>query len=113
MRTNLKLHLEIDRELLAPYNQVAGILGIPPERYVTSYLEALLDDLGADPVQHIANELFYESYRSRELAEAAAERFEAYAIDEKLNGNTANLIRLDLWIHRRPFQSDSIRRTRG
>ena len=35
----------------------------------------------------IASELFYESYRSRKLAEAAAERFEAFEISEKLNGN--------------------------
>jgi hypothetical protein len=89
MKTNLKLHLEIDRELLAPYNQVAGILGISTARYIESYLGALVHDLSPDPVQHIANELFYESYRSRELAEAAAERFEAFAIEEKLKGNSA------------------------
>jgi hypothetical protein len=89
MKTNLKLHLEVDRELLAAYDRVAGILGIPTSRYVESYLKALLSDLGSDPVQHIANELSYESYRSRKLAEAAAERFEAFAISEKLQGNTA------------------------
>jgi hypothetical protein len=89
MKTNLKLHLEIDRELLAAYDRVAGILGILTSRYVESYLKALLSDLGSDPVQHIANELFCESYRSRKLAEAAAERFEAFAISEKLQGNTA------------------------
>jgi hypothetical protein len=89
MTKHLKTPLEIDRELLAAYDRVAGILGIPTSRYIESYLKALLNDLGSDPVQHIASELFYKSYRSRELAEAAAERFEAFAISEKLEGNTA------------------------
>ena len=88
MKTNLKLHLEIDRELLAPTNQGAGIPDISPERYIESYLVALLNDLAGDPVLHIANELFYQSYPSQELAEAAAERFEADAISKKLDGNS-------------------------
>jgi hypothetical protein len=88
MKTNLKLHLEIDRELLAPYDRVAGILGISPSRYIQSYLAALLKDLGSDPVLHIASELSFESYPSRKLAEAAAEKLEADAISEKLNGNS-------------------------
>lgn len=87
MKTNLKLHLEIDRDLLAPYDRVAGILGISPQRYIQSYLAALLNDLGSDPVLHIASELSYESYPSRQLAESAAEKLEADAIGEKLNGN--------------------------
>jgi hypothetical protein len=45
VKTNLKLHLEIDRDLLAPYNRVAGILGISPSRYIQSYLAALVKDL--------------------------------------------------------------------
>src|ERR1700693_1208505 len=85
----MKLPIEVDVRLLKPYERVAGILGVPVARYVESYLKALLDDLGLDPVQHVANELFYESYRSRELAEAAAEKLEAYAIDEKLKGTSA------------------------
>ena len=89
MKTNLKLHLEIDRDLLAPTNQGAGIPDISPERYIESYLVALLNDLAGDPVLHIANELFYQSYPSRELAEEAAEAFEADAISEKLNGDSA------------------------
>jgi hypothetical protein len=88
MRTNLKLHLEIDRDLLAPNNQGTGIPDISPERYIESYLVALLNDLAGDPVLHVANELFYQSYPSRELAEEAAEGFEADAISEKLNGNS-------------------------
>jgi len=89
MKTDLKTPLEVDRDLLAAYDRVAGILGILTARYVESYLKALLSDLGSDPIQHIANELFYESYWSRELAEAAAERLEAYAIGEKLEDNPA------------------------
>src|ERR1700693_4427182 len=85
----MKLPIEVDVRLLKPYERVAGILGVPVARYVESYLKALLDDLGLDPVQHVANELFYESYRSRELAEAAAEKLEAYAISEKLEDNPA------------------------
>ena len=34
------------------------------------------------------NELFYESYPSRDLAQAAAERFETFAIEQKLECNT-------------------------
>jgi hypothetical protein len=80
MKTDLKIPFEIDRLLLVQYDLVAKILGIPVRRYVESYLQALINDLSPDPVEHIANEIFYESYRSRELAEAAAERLEAYAI---------------------------------
>ena len=83
----MKLSLEVDVRLLKPYERVARILGVPVARYIESYLKALLDDLGLDPVQHVANELFYESYRSRRLAEAAAEKLEAFAIEQKLEGN--------------------------
>jgi hypothetical protein len=104
MKTDLKTPLEVDRELLAAYDRVAGILGIPTARYVKSYLKALLSDLGSDPVQHIANELFYESYRSRQLAEAAAERFEAFAISEKLEGNSAAVtVTTEVVEHQRGF----------
>jgi hypothetical protein len=89
MKTNLKLHLEIDRELLAPYNQVAGIPDISPSRYIERYLVALLKDLAGDPVLHIANDLFYQSYPSRELAEEAAEGFQAAATSKKLDGESA------------------------
>jgi hypothetical protein len=102
VKTNLKLHLEIDRDLLAPYNRVAGILGISPARYIQSYLVALLNDLGSDPALHIASELSYESYPSRQLAEAAAERLEADAITEKLNGNSvASSVTTDVVEHQR------------
>jgi hypothetical protein len=104
MKDALKLPLEVDRELLVTYNQVAGILGIPPSRYVESYLKALLADLGSDPVLHIASELFYESYRSRELADAAAERFEAYAISQNLEGHpTAGTVTTEVVEYQRGF----------
>jgi hypothetical protein len=87
VKTDLLIPIEVDRQLLVKYTLVARILGIPLLRYVESYLQTLLTDLTPDPVQHIANELFYESYRSRDLAEAAAERFETFAIEQKLEGN--------------------------
>jgi hypothetical protein len=87
MKRNCRLPLEVDQELLTTYNRIAVILGVPVSRYIESYVRVLLDDLGPDPVQHIAEELFHESYRSRVLAEAAAERLEAFAIEEKLRGN--------------------------
>jgi hypothetical protein len=84
-----KTCLEVDPELLAPYIRVAEILGVPFRRYVETYLEPLLNDLSPDPVQHIAFEMSHQSYQSRELAEAAAGRLEAYAIEQKLEGNAA------------------------
>jgi hypothetical protein len=85
----MKTTIEIDSDLLVQFNRISDILGISPAKYVESYLKALPADLGLDPVLHVANELFYESYRSPELAQAAAERLEAYAVEQKLEGNAA------------------------
>jgi hypothetical protein len=105
MKTNLKLHLEIDQELLAPCNQVAGIPGISSvSDYIERYLVALLNDLAGEPVLHIFNDLFYQSYPSRELAEAAAEGFEADAISKKLDGNSsASTVTTEVVQYRRGF----------
>jgi hypothetical protein len=48
MKDALKIPLEVDRELLLTYNKVARVLGVPMARYVESYLEALLNNLGSD-----------------------------------------------------------------
>jgi hypothetical protein len=83
----MKTPIKIERQLLVHYRQVARILGIPTARYVETYLKILLTDLSLGPLEHIANELFYKSYDSREQAEAAAERFEAFAVEQRLAGN--------------------------
>ena len=79
--------LKIRSQLLKPYRQVAKILGIPVASYLERYLQTLSSDLFGEPLQHIANEFWCTSYPTRSLAFAAAERFEAYAIEEKLKSN--------------------------
>jgi hypothetical protein len=83
----VKTTVEIDSDLLVQFNRISAILGISPARYIESYLKDLPANLGQDPVLHVSNELFFESYRSRELAEAAAERLEAYAVEQQLEGS--------------------------
>jgi hypothetical protein len=83
----MKVPIEIDSDLLVQFNRISAVLGISPARYIESYLKDLLASLGQDPALYVANELFFNSYPSRELAEAAAEKFEAYAIEQKLEGN--------------------------
>jgi hypothetical protein len=85
----MKTTIEIDSDLLVTFNRISAVLGIPAAQYIESYLKDLPANLGQDPVLHVADELFYQSYRSQELAEAAAERFEAYAIEQQLEGNHA------------------------
>jgi hypothetical protein len=93
----MKTPIEIDSDLLVHFNRISAILGISPAKYIETYLKDLSADLGHDPALHVANELFYQSYRSRELAEAAAEKLEAYAIEQKLEGNrTASVITTDI-----------------
>jgi hypothetical protein len=92
MRTAQKIPLRVDPSLLSNYAQVATILGVPLQQYVESYLRILTDELEANPLEWIANEFFHTPYRSRKLAEAAAEKFEAYAIDENLTGNAEGTI---------------------
>jgi hypothetical protein len=82
-----KVPIEIDSDLLVQFNRISAILGISPAEYVESYLKDLPANLGLDPVLYVANELYFESYQSRELAEAAAARLEAYAVEQKLDGN--------------------------
>jgi hypothetical protein len=89
MKTDLMIPIDVDRLLLVQYNTVAKILGVPVSRYLESYLRILSDELASNPLEWIANELFHNRHASREAAEAAAERFEAYAIEEKLAGNAA------------------------
>lgn len=88
MKKSFTLPLEVDRELLEPYDRVARLLGVPFRGYVENYLRILASELETHPLQYIANEYVHTRYASRELAQAAAERFETYAIEEKLGGNS-------------------------
>jgi hypothetical protein len=72
--------IRIKSQLLKPYRQVAKILGIPTASYLENYLAGTL----SSDVGDIAEEFCSVSYPSQKNAEAAAERFEAYAIEEKL-----------------------------
>jgi hypothetical protein len=72
----VKVPIEIDSDLLVQFNRISAVLGISPARYIETYLKDLLASLGQDPALYVANELFFNSYRSRELAEAAAEKLE-------------------------------------
>jgi hypothetical protein len=85
----MKITIDIDSSLLVQFNRVSAVLGVSPDRYIESYQKDLPANLGRDPVLFVANELFFQSYPFRELAQAAAEQLEAYAVEQKLEGNHA------------------------
>jgi hypothetical protein len=72
----------VNSHLLKPYRQAAKILGIPVRQLVEEYLSPLK----GEPEQ-IGEEFRWTYYPKRECALAAAERFEAFAIEEKLKGS--------------------------
>jgi hypothetical protein len=72
--------INVRSQLLKPYRQVAKILGIPVASYLETHLQPFLDNLEENSLSYIAEEFCCRSYPSRKSAEAAAERFEAYAI---------------------------------
>jgi hypothetical protein len=77
-----KSTIAISSQLLKPYFRAAKILGIPVTRLVEEFLSAFT----GEPEQ-IGEEFRWISYATRERALAAAERFDAFAINEKLRGN--------------------------
>lgn len=79
--------VNVRSQLLKPYRQVAKILGVPVASYLETHLQPFLDNLEENSLSYIAEEFCCRSYPSRKSAEAAAERFEAYAIEEKLKGS--------------------------
>jgi hypothetical protein len=74
--------IAINSRLLKPYRQAANILGVPIEQLVEEFLSAFT----GEPDQ-IGEEFRWISYATRKRALAAAERFEAFTVEEKLTGN--------------------------
>jgi hypothetical protein len=72
--------------VLKPWRDIAGILGMTLSEYLEGFLREMqynlrdLDDIGED-ISDFA-------YQTREQAEAVAERFEAFAIEAKLAGES-------------------------
>jgi hypothetical protein len=80
-----KTRIKIDSQVLAPWRDIAGILGWSLDRYLEWYLSGQSDYLR--DLDLIGEEISDRYYETREEAEAVAERFEAFAIDAKLAGD--------------------------
>jgi hypothetical protein len=75
--------IAINSRLLKPYRRAAKLLGVPVEYLVEEFLSAFT----GEPDQ-LGEELRWISYATRERALAAAERFETFAVEQKLRGNS-------------------------
>ena len=82
MNSHKTTTVTVNSHLLKPYRQAAKILGIPVRQLVEEYLSPFK----GEPEQ-IGEEFRWTCYPKRECALAAAERFEAFAIEEKLKGS--------------------------
>ena len=82
MNSHKTTTVTVNCHLLKPYRQAAKILGIR----VTQLVEEYLSPFKGEPEQ-IGEEFRWTCYPKRECALAAAERFEAFAIEEKLKGS--------------------------
>ena len=79
MNSHKTTTVTVNSHLLKPYRQAAKILGIPVRQLVEEYLSPFK----GEPEQ-IGEVFRWTCYPKRECALAAAERFEAFAIEEKL-----------------------------
>ena len=82
MNSHKTTTVAVNSHLLKPYRQATKILGIPVRQLVEEYLSPFK----GEPEQ-IGEEFPWTCYPKRECALAAAERFEAFAIEEKLKGS--------------------------
>jgi hypothetical protein len=82
MNSHKTTTVTVNSHLLKPYRQAAKILDIPVRQLVEEYLSPFK----GEPEQ-IGEEFRWTCYPKRECALAAAERFEAFAIEEKLKGS--------------------------
>lgn len=84
--------IRIDSRVLQPLREIAGILGVPPKRYVEEFLESV----GAltDQLVELACELENMRYETREEAERAAERFDNFVVEMELGciPNTSTIV---------------------
>src|SRR5260370_24727406 len=81
-----KQTIKIDGEVLEPWCQIAGILGMTLSRYLEGYLSQIGDTMREEGLGRIGEEISDWPYETREEAEAVAERFEEFAIEAKLAG---------------------------
>jgi hypothetical protein len=82
MNSHKTTTVAVNSQLLKPYRQATKILGIP----VGQLVEEFLNPFKGEPEQ-IGEEFRWISYPMHECALAAAERFEAFAIEEKPKSN--------------------------
>jgi hypothetical protein len=84
MTTMPKTTIEIDSQVLEPWLDIAGILGIRLSELMEPYLSDWGDCLrDLREIGEVISDRFYET---RAAAEAVAQRFEAFAIERKLSG---------------------------
>src|SRR5258708_6328539 len=78
--------LRIDSHVLQPWREIAGILGMTVSGYVGRHLDGYRNQIQAEGLVFFAEEAEAYSYETRELAQSVADRFEAFAIEAKLEG---------------------------
>jgi hypothetical protein len=86
---------------LEPFCEIAGILGMEPSKYIQRHLEGYVDQIRAEGLVFVAEEVEAGAYRDREVAEAIAQRFEEFAIEGKLAGR-ANIGTISTRIEQQP-----------
>jgi hypothetical protein len=83
-----KITIKIDSQILEPWLNIAGILGMTLSEYLNGYLRQLGDTMREDGLGCIGEEISDWPYETRERAQAVADRFEEFAIDAKLAGES-------------------------
>ena len=81
-----KTTIKIDSQVLEPWRDIAGILGMT----LSDFLEETSAQLGDDlrDLSQIGEEISDWPYETREEAQAVADRFEAFAVEQKLSGDS-------------------------
>jgi hypothetical protein len=81
-----KTTIKIDSQVLQPYREIAGILGMTVSRYLEGYLSQFGDTMRSEGLGRIGEEISDWPYETREEAQAVADRFEEFVIEAKLAG---------------------------
>jgi hypothetical protein len=81
--------IKIESQVLELWREIADILGVSLSEYLEEFLGSL--EIQDEGLPHIAEEVEHKAYRSRQVAEAIAERFEQFVIEKKLEGDRADI----------------------
>ena len=80
-----KTTIKIDSQILEPWRDIAGILGIPLSDLIEWFLDGQNEQLRC--LSEMGEVISDWPLKTRERAQAAADRFEAFAIERKLSGD--------------------------